>query len=1675
MEGFRIIINRPALQSLEIYADDSSYCRKEVMAENQLYLNFSLPQYEEIPVGSTVLYSSEQYTLLVAPKVKKNHNNHYDYQLTLSASYAELGKYIIYNTIDNRLKFDYTAKAHEHLQLIIDNLNKRGGGWTIGECIESDEKLISYNLSTCMDALLAITEAFETEWEIVGKTINVRKVEYNKDNPLELSYGRGKGLCAGIERMSYNDEKPIGRLFVQGGERNIFLSTYGAKELHLPKDKTITYNGIAYKVSADGQYLERVGGAINGGNEGVLDLTHIYPSHTCEVESVAFLYKNNSYASRYDLISANPELNQEESSDWDKVQVNVNVKSEVNNPDYSQESIQVAGETMKAVFQSGMLGGREFDIHKYVHDTLTFELTSEYVDGYRMPAGYSYHPSVGDKFIVVGISLPTEYVTEAENKALEDAVKYLNEHESVKVTISANIDQIAAARNWDKWADKIRVGGYVRLSDDDLLSKSEDIRIKAVKYYLNSYKRPHVEMSNSIGGISLSTQIKQIESQEVHTNELHKSSLQFTRRKYADAQETAKLLESAFEDYAQAQKVISLETMQMVVGNEALQFAFTDGLTDNVIQPNIAYDSTSKTLSVSAISIKHYTLGITSMMPSNYSGDIEYKRWSVKAFSKVLDEKTPYFLYIKAPKESVKAEFVESGTAIKMDAESGYYHFLVGILNSESEGARGFSPLYGYTEILPSQVRTDAIVSADGKTKLDLLLGILNLNNYSGVSGRVDSVLGNKSIAAWFGGSMVDIEQNPNALDAAKTLFRQDGTGYLAGGNITWNEKGAGSVAGGALAWDENGSVLRGTTKIEGLTSLDNLVSNDTFNAFKNETSDTLVKYSKRITTTESKVGDMETALNNFLEGTDTDNIINNWKELEAFLEGMTETDNLATALRGKLDKTEFEDWKIELDGLYASKLALKEVSDRVAKFEDWFVLENGYIKATRGFFSDGTMGARAVGSTGGGGGGLIAYVYGYDAIEGVYYDTDKNNTFNAYTIAKLHSRIKGVENAGYITSSALNGYAKTSDLATKQNEINASNKLPYSYLSGVPDLSVYLTSHQAIYGLTIKRNGTSLGVYTPNSASKEIDITIPTKLSQFEDDVVSGKYLPLSGGMVSGTMAKPLEINTSASYVGIDLRVMDAYKGMVAWEEAFGTYIYEYNKGSLLGIKDGTPIVHTGGVTYDLIHSGNYSDYALPLSGGTITGDLTIKKESGESTLILGTNGVVYYNPTIDATTLYNGGSGFPALSVKAGLGHPVFRYNYQDYTLLHSGNVGEYAMKSYNNQGAVDYNNVFYNGIQYVSGSSTNTPVQYGILMSTSISDTSWQLLGGRINSGLYFRGGSNSGTGWGDWKTIAFTDSDITGNAGSATKLQTARTIWGQSFDGTGNVDGYLHMSGLDVLHLDESNLWLNYGAADDGKSLRLCGNDVAIYYGKSSNFARAMTINSSGNVLIGTTEDSGSILSIYSNGSNGRIKIYYSGTEGLNIGQWDGVTNRIESYGRPLLITSYSNPIKFGFNGDGNAMLINSYGNVGIGTADPQYKLDVNGDISMSNNHFIAMRNTAGTALYQLWMTGNDVFFVGRGSVENGHDSVYCGKTIRFSAGNSAWNNSGTFDESGNFHLTGAVTMASTLNVSGDAHFTGLITADSGIKIGDATITWDASANALKIDGNIYATGKIGAKN
>lgn len=87
--------------------------------------------------------------------------------------------------------------------------------------------------------------------------------------------------------------------------------------------------------------------------------------------------------------------------------------------------------------------------------------------------------------------------------------------------------------------------------------------------------------------------------------------------------------------------------------------------------------------------------------------------------------------------------------------------------------------------------------------------------------------------------------------------------------------------------------------------------------------------------------------------------------------------------------------------------------------------------------------------------------------------------------------------------------------------------------------------------------------------------------------------------------------------------------------------------------------------------------------------------------------------------------------------------------------------------------------NGILWVGThgpeASNTSDIGYGHMLG---------FVGGR--EALYHKVVTNGDTS-GSWRQIAYTTSDITGNAASADKLKTARKLWGQDFDGSADVSG------------------------------------------------------------------------------------------------------------------------------------------------------------------------------------------------------------------------------------------------------------------------------------------------
>lgn len=248
-----------------------------------------------------------------------------------------------------------------------------------------------------------------------------------------------------------------------------------------------------------------------------------------------------------------------------------------------------------------------------------------------------------------------------------------------------------------------------------------------------------------------------------------------------------------------------------------------------------------------------------------------------------------------------------------------------------------------------------------------------------------------------------------------------------------------------------------------------------------------------------------------------------------------------------------------------------------------------------------------------------------------------------------------------------------------------------------------------------------------------------------------------------------------------------------------------------------------------------------LDKTGGTIESvgiPLTIKRMNNSYS-------VISFYGIVDGTSQHLGYLGF------SNVGQPMYlTISGSDRALLHSGNVGEYALQYYGTNMPADI-------VNYVGYGKTETGwKEYGSAISFGISSCYTQIQR-RLNTNEYYVRGYDNGT-YTDWKTIAFTDS----NVASATKLQTARTIWGQSFDGTGNVSGNLNLgtgavisscSGTDRLLIDfggAGDPYFGYGTAGAGISSNICGNNIYLRYGTSR--TAGLILNSSGNVGIGTND-------------------------------------------------------------------------------------------------------------------------------------------------------------------------------------------------------------------------------
>lgn len=409
------------------------------------------------------------------------------------------------------------------------------------------------------------------------------------------------------------------------------------------------------------------------------------------------------------------------------------------------------------------------------------------------------------------------------------------------------------------------------------------------------------------------------------------------------------------------------------------------------------------------------------------------------------------------------------------------------------------------------------------------------------------------------------------------------------------------------------------------------------------------------------------------------------------------------------------------------------------------------------------------------------------------------------------------------------------------------------------------------------------------------------TKLSQLTDDVVSGKYLPLTGGTLNG-----------------NLNILD--NKLYAWNISGENSAFNFSHAIHLGHQNYNrcKFFEYGGV-FEFYKSDDVQNNDE--SGAKLLGKITEKGWDGNAS-------------TADT------------INIKAQQSRP-----------LEGTEMPQMGLNVYN---------IYENGY----------PVEYGNLLSIKGYGGSELAMQWQANSDvgrMLYRSKRDVG-GWSEWATIAY----LTDNVASATKLKDSRLIWGQDFDGTGNVTGSLSsVTNIDnLLHFVGNNIGIgtntpvykldvhgNARITDEllvDSYLNLANNKGVRLRDKEGGYRRALFISDSNDVHLGCSDRP---LYTFFEGDELQFNVYNNGWQNalvINMDRTATFTGNVLAQGGVTAYTTSDRRLKENIKQVDSMRIIRSLG----GTWQFDYK-----DTGRHGIGFIA-QNVRGSVLKNMVYTAED---------------------------------------------------------------------------------------------------------
>lgn len=410
-----------------IEPDSTSAQKLTLMQEDVLALSFLSPVNIAFQIGDYCTFLGKLYQINQLPGREELSSRRIQYTLQMEAEYYDLAKtsYLFLNSTNvfTEPVFPLRGKLQDFADLIIYNLKRvfPTAEWVLGEVEQTDYQTIDFSAQNCLQVLTTLASNFNTEYLVVGKTINLKQIQSSSN--LLLKRGKNNPLLS-LKESPQDSSNVITRLYAYGSTKNI-SATYrgGLQRLQMGNISYIEKNVELYRLQ---EFIK-----IFDGSDGT---TEIYPHRTGTVSQI-------------DTTGSNPFLNFYDAD-----------------IDFDVNDYLISGVTAQVVFNTGLLSGYTFDISSYNNSTKKFIVNQNAADPNFVVPSTLFNPQVGDTYVIVNINQPDIYYSDAETLLQAAAQAYLDLNCIPPVSYTGVINQ-----KWFKDNNRsFNLGDQVQVQSDKL-------------------------------------------------------------------------------------------------------------------------------------------------------------------------------------------------------------------------------------------------------------------------------------------------------------------------------------------------------------------------------------------------------------------------------------------------------------------------------------------------------------------------------------------------------------------------------------------------------------------------------------------------------------------------------------------------------------------------------------------------------------------------------------------------------------------------------------------------------------------------------------------------------------------------------------------------------------------------------------------------------------------------------------------------------------------------------------------------------------------------------------------------------------------------------------------------------------------------------------------------------